>query len=111
MISYKVLFALYVMELITLFIGMVYVIHAWLNRKRKMNEHLQGRRMIAGFCLPFLWFFYIASDCYHVYALSEALQWRIPNSIYWDKALREGVSLVGGLLTSLFIIGYKFGDK
>lgn len=110
-LSYKVLFILYTCELATLFTAAVYVVYSWLNRKKELNPHLKGNRMKAGFLLPFIWLFYIGADCYHTYLLSELLNWEIPASIYWDKAFREGVSLVGGLLTSLFIIGYKFGEK
>ena len=110
---FYVLFTLYAIELVTLFAGMVYVSELWLKRTTHINPHLSGRRLKWAALIPFGWFVYMYTDAYAVWDLCRGVNTVLPNvqEALKQKAVREALSLVIGVITILVLSGYKFGDK
>jgi len=106
-----ILYVLYLLDLLVLFSGLVYVFYCLIASKYYHNAYLNGTRLKVAFILPFLMIFYVGSDCYHSYLFNESTMWNTSDASMWDKAFRQGVSLVTSLVATLLITGYDFGNK
>lgn len=74
------------------------------------NIYLSGRRAFVTLIVIAAWFYYVYSD------FSAAFDWintddSITVDAIQDKTVREFLSLVTSILTTLLIAGYKFGQK
>lgn len=105
------LYLIYAMELLSMVIAMGYVACLFMQKKPVLNDHLKGRRLKAGAVLPVIWFVYVFTDAYVVYKAGEGIGWRLPEYAVWTKIVMQVLSLVGGLLLALFVMGCKFGEK
>lgn len=76
-----------------------------------MNEYLYGRRLWVAATTPFLWLFFTGSDCFHTTMFLISKNWSYDELVLWDKSVRQVVSAIGAILTTLLIIGYQFGEK
>ena len=110
---FYVLFTLYAIELVTLFAGMVYVSELWLKRTAYINPHLSGRSLKWAALTPFRWVLYISSDAHAVWDVCRGINTDLPHmqSALKQKAVREALSLVIGVITILVLSGYKFGEE
>lgn len=109
----RLLFSAYITELLVLLSGVCYVTHLWLKRQTYVNPYLSGRRLKVAAIIPFAWFIYIYSDAYAVYDLIKTIKTITPSieSALMQKALRQFLSLFTGTITTLVLIGYKFGEE
>ena len=105
------LFTIYSMELIAMIVAMGYVACLFMQKRTVMNKHLRGRRLKVAALLPVLWFIYTYSDAYVVYSAGESVQWKLPQQAIWVKIALQTLSMVGGFILALFVMGCKFGDK
>lgn len=106
-----ILFALYAAEMFTMIVAIGYVACLFMNSKPVFNKYLQGRRLKVAALLPLIWFIYLYTDAYTVYHAGLGVNWRIPEGSVWLKVLTQSMSLVGGLILAMFVMGCKFGEK
>lgn len=109
--SVVVLYLVYAMELLSMIVAMGYVACLFMQKQMVFNEHLKGNRLKAGAVLPVIWFVYVFTDAYVVFKAGQGISWRLPDYAIWTKIIMQVLSLIGGLLLALFVMGYKFGDK
>lgn len=106
-----VLFVMYAMEIAVLVIAMSYVMVLWLKKKTKVNPMLTGNRLKVAATLPLLWFIYVFSDAYEVYTVCERMNWNVNESSLQWKAARQGISMVGSVITALLFAGTDFMEN
>ena len=106
--SVVLLFILYLLEMLTMLMAIGYVTCLFLNKKVVFNKHLQGRRLKVAALLPLIWFIYLYTDVYTVYNAGRGVNWHLPESSVWLKVITQSLSLVGGLILAMFVMGCKF---
>ncbi len=106
--SVVLLFILYLLEMLTMVVAIGYVACLFMNKKIVFNKHLQGNRLKVAALLPVIWFTYVYTDAYVVYRAGQGVNWNIPESSVWLKVIMQGISLVGGLILAMFVMGCKF---
>lgn len=92
-------------------LAICYVILLFTGKSSVINKYLNGRRLKAATLLLVVWFIHRYSEAYIVYQAGESVGWKIPKSAIQLKLFMQTLSLLGGGLTALFIMGCKFGDK
>lgn len=75
------------------------------------NRHLYGRRLKVAAILPVIWFVYVYTDAYVTYQAGEAVQWEIPREAIILKIIMQTLSLIGGGILGMFVMGCDFGEK
>lgn len=105
------LMGLYIAELIAMMVSMGYVFLLFIKKAKVFNSHLKGRRLKVAALLPILWFVHVYTEAYTVYHAGEAVGWRLPDSAIQVKIIMQTLSLIGGLILALFVMGCKFGDE
>lgn len=106
-----ILFILYAMELITMMVAIGYVGCLFMQKKPVLNKYLQGRRLKVAALLPVIWFTYTFTDAYTVYQAGSGVHWVLPDQSLRIKIIMQAISLIGGLIVAMFVMGCKFGDK
>ncbi len=106
--SVILLFIIYLLELLSMIVAIGYVVCLYMNKTAIYNKHLQGNRLKVAAMLPVIWFIYVYTDAYVVYLAGEGVQWHVPESSVWLKIIMQSLSLVGGLILALFVMGCKF---
>ena len=106
--SAVLLFVFYALELLSMLVAIGYVACLFLSKKKVFNKHLQGNRLKVAALLPLIWFTYIYTDAYVVYRAGEGVHWHINENSIWLKTAMQGLSLIGGLILALFVMGCKF---
>ena len=101
------LFTLYAIELAVLLSGVYYVFRLWLTRQTFVNPHLSGTRLKWAAIIPIGWFIYIYTDAYAVYKLCVASHWIVSETAIKQKALRQLLSLVIGMINTAVLTGFK----
>jgi hypothetical protein len=103
---------LYGLDIMILLIAGAYGIFCAITTPNQyINPMLQGRRAWVGVIVAFIWFYNVTSLAKTVYAYFEATQWDVPMWILVDIAFRQGLAVIGTILTGLLLGGYQFGDK
>ena len=106
-----ILMGLYLSEMLVLMVAMGYVFLLFIKKSKVFNKHLQGRRLKVAALLPILWFAHVYTEAYTVYYAGELMGWKIPNHAIIIKIIMQTLSLIGGLILALFVMGCKFGDE
>lgn len=106
--SVVLLFILYLLEMLTMIAAIAYVICLFIEKKTVFNKHLQGNRLKVAALLPVIWFTYVYTDAYVVYHAGRGVNWAIPETSIWLKVAMQFLSLIGGLILALFVMGCKF---
>ena len=105
------LMVLYIAELLAMMVSMVYVFLLFIKKSKVFNSHLKGRRLKVAALLPMLWFVHVYTEAYTVYYAGEGVEWMLPDSAIQVKIIMQTLSLIGGLILALFVMGCKFGDE
>ena len=108
---HTLLMGLYIAELIAMMVSMGYVFLLFIKKAKVFNAHLKGRRLKVAALLPILWFVHVYTEAYTVYHAGESVGWRLPESAIQVKIIMQTLSLIGGLILALFVMGCKFGDE
>lgn len=102
---------LYIAEMIAMMISMGYVFLLFIKKSQVFNSHLKGRRLKAAALLPILWFIHVYTEAYTVYYAGQSVGWNLPSNAIQVKIIMQTLSLIGGLILALFVMGCKFGDE
>lgn len=108
----SLLFIGYAIDLVWLFGAFMYAFVICIGNSLGIiqNQHLTANRAYACLVLIAAWFYYVYADASHAY------QWIITDFTITDadiaeKALREWLSVITSILTTLLIMGCKFERK
>lgn len=106
------LFLGYAIDLIWLFAAFIYAFVLCLSPRYHVttNKYLTGRRAYACLILIAAWWYYVYADATHAYQWLQQ-DYGITSDDIFEKAGREWLSVLTSILTTLLIMGCKFGEN
>lgn len=104
------LFIGYSIDLLWLFICFVYAFVLAIGEHYGVitNVYLKGRRAYICLLLIASWFYYVYADYRHAYEWLQQSPDTITSADIYEKAIREWLSAITSILTTLLIMGCKF---